>query len=141
MSSSNEFYINLQKIVWTIVIPIAVYLGYINYLPIDSQYAFWLVFGFGLFLIVSASVPIKYPYNPNRKMFFNDITRKWIPREKVLVSRSITRGIGLGFVCYAIGGFVSETWTIFELVGALVGIVVGLKGCIDLWSEPSKYSS
>ena len=148
-------YVLLQQLLWVVLVPIAAFLGYNPFIPIDSPVAFWTVLALGIGLIISSSVPIKYEYDPSRDEFHDQIAGKRMSRQKVVVSRDIGKGLGMGFVAYTLGyglrqifgvagstlgEAISTLWTTWELYGAIIGIVAIVFGFRSLFLGYNKYT-
>lgn len=127
-SKKTDGLILFQQLWWTIFIPIAGLLGYMQYIPIDSKEAFWTVSLFGLYLVFTSSVPIKFPYDPLNDEFINDITGERISRKWMFFSRGAIRGIGLGMICWAVGDKLALSWSVYEMIAGIIAIPIIING-------------
>ena len=82
-----------------------------------------------------------YDYDPIARMFFNRTTRKFHSVSKIFVARSLTRGIGLGLICYALGGMISEAYDLYTYIILFLGGPVCALALIKNVLEVNKYKT
>lgn len=118
---------------------ISSYFGFIQYRPIDSYKTFILLNSLGFVVMLINSIPINFEWDSSSHRFVNTITKESYSRARVLVSRSLMRGIGTGAICYALGDLVSRVWTLYQIIGMFVSGIVIIISILITINEPRKY--
>lgn len=121
-------YFFVVQLLWRLLMPIFVYLGYIQYVTLITASGYWYLFAVGLTLVLVANDPDRYEWDPETTKFFNRFTSEFVAPKKKLVLMYMVSGIGKGFMCYASGGWISDSLTMWELLGILVGVLVIVRG-------------
>jgi hypothetical protein len=146
MRTDDKVFIAVQWFTWVVFAPLVSFLGYVQTVPIDSPGRFWFILLFGLLNVAIGSVrPAEEAWDPETGDYVSPVTGMRMSRQRVSLALTLQRGIGYGFICYAIGGYLNALWVTWELIGAAVGMATIVLGIIRLvkntFSGPTSASS
>lgn len=140
----DEIFTSILRICVVVLIPVASFVGYVQPVPINpinTPKVFWFFLLYGVFIIGASSVLITYSWawDPETDELVARRNGVRVFRRKFLLGRFFMRSLGIGFVCYALGGAISQIWNLYGLLAALVCGAAIIKAFTDVVRDTRKY--
>jgi tetratricopeptide (TPR) repeat protein len=124
---------------FVIIVPIATFLGIIAFKqPIIEQRMYLMMSG--LFLVFFAIITEKIFINPRLRAVFS-LSGKRINPQTPKISIEIVKSTGYGMIAYCLGTFVHKTFESYELIIALVSLILLVKGTLNLGKKHGWYAT